>query len=138
MTAASAAVLVALVGLAAVLAVQSRANATSTAKNAELDRANADLRESNARRTRPTPALAEANGRVQARFDLAREAIRSFQAGVNEDEMLKERASSRPLRDKLLRSAAGFYDKLGDAAPGPGRPPPRRRSWPSRTPSWAS
>jgi hypothetical protein len=49
-SAAAAAVLVALAGLATVLAVQRGANA----------------------------ALAEANGRVQARFDLAREAIRSF------------------------------------------------------------
>ena len=62
-----------------------------------MDEANADL--------------AEANTKVEARFELAREAIRSFQDGVNEDDMLKGQ-ELKDLRDKLLRSAAGFYQKL--------------------------
>jgi tRNA A-37 threonylcarbamoyl transferase component Bud32 len=61
-TAASATVLMAVVGLAGMLAVQARANRALMAKNDELDKA---------------------NGRVQVRFDLARDAIRSFQAAVN-------------------------------------------------------
>jgi serine/threonine-protein kinase len=84
-TAAVAAVLVALGGTAAVLAVQTRANA-------ELTRSKAA---------------------VQARFELAREAIRSFKAGVEQEEALKENRL-RPLRNKLLGSARRFYDRLGD------------------------
>ena len=103
-TAASAAVLVAVVGLAGVLAVQSQANTRLESKNKELDKANKLKDEANA-------GLVEANGRVQARFDLAREAIRSFQQGVNEDDMLKGK-ELEALRNKLLRSAAGFYEKL--------------------------
>ena len=103
-TAASAAVLVAVVGLAAVLAVQSRANLALTAKNAELDMANRREAAANAE-------LRESNDRVQARFYLAREAIRSFQQGVTEDDMLKGE-ELKGLRNKLLRSAAGFYEKL--------------------------
>src|SRR5262249_55804480 len=62
-------------------------------------------------------ALAEANGRVQARVELAREAIRSFKRGVEEEEALKE-DRLRPLRDKLLDSARRFYDRLGDLLEG--------------------
>ena len=69
------------------------------------------------RRTRPTRRLAEANGRVQARFELAREAIRSFKAGVEEEGALKE-DRLRPLRDKLLGSARRFYDRLSDLLEG--------------------
>jgi serine/threonine protein kinase len=90
MTTVSAAVLVAVAGLASVLAVQARANRELLGKNAEL---------------------ADANRRVQARFELAHDAIRAFQAGVNEDEMLKD-AALEGLRNKLLRSAAGFYERL--------------------------
>ncbi len=103
-TAASAAVMMAGVGLAGVLLVQSSANATLRAKNTELDRANA-------REAAANDGLREANARVQARFDLAREAIRAFQDGVTEDDMLKGE-NLKGLRDKLLRSAAGFYEKL--------------------------
>ena len=117
-TAASAAVLMAIVGLSAILAVQSQANAALEVKNQALTaanhretKANLALRESNRQKDQANAALAEANGRVQARFELAREAIRAFQAGVTEDEMLKE-DRLRPLRDKLLHSAVGFYEKL--------------------------
>jgi len=103
-TAASATVLMAVVGLAGVLAVQSKANAALSAKNTELDKANRLKDEANA-------GLVDANGRVQARFELARDAIRSFQDGVNEDDMLKGE-ELKGLRNKLLRSAAGFYEKL--------------------------
>jgi eukaryotic-like serine/threonine-protein kinase len=103
-TAASATLLMAVVGLAGVLAVEARANKALTAKNSELDNANRLKDEANA-------GLLEANDRVQARFELAREAIRSFQAGVNEDDMLKGK-ELEGLRNKLLRSAAGFYERL--------------------------
>jgi tetratricopeptide (TPR) repeat protein len=91
-------------GSATVIAVQSRANRALEAKNAQLNEANA--RESSA-----NASLREANERVQVRFDLAREAIRAFQQGVNEDDMLKGK-ELEGLRNKLLKSAAGFYEKL--------------------------
>ncbi len=96
-TAAAAAVVVAIVGLSAVLVVQSQAQERLAAKNRELNGANADL--------------VAANGRVEARFGLAVEAIRSFSAGVQDEDVLKNDAL-KPTRDKLLRSAAAFYRKL--------------------------
>jgi serine/threonine protein kinase len=125
-TAASAAVLMAVVGLSAVLAVQARANTALDAKNRALDRANTDLRlaneretkantdlrESNRQKDEANSALAGANVRVQARFELARDAIRTFKSGVEQDETLKE-DRLKPLRDKLLGSARQFYDRLG-------------------------
>src|SRR5262249_13020874 len=87
-TAGAAAVLVALAGLGAVLAVQRGANRALAAKNDDLDRANDGLREAMRQKDIANAALGEANGRVQARFDLAREAIRSFQAGVEEEDAL--------------------------------------------------
>jgi serine/threonine-protein kinase len=96
-TGAAAAVLVGVVGLSAVLAVQARANGVLEAKNGDLTRANT--------------ALAEAKDRETARFALAAEAIKLFQGQVGGDLILKE-DRFKPLRDKLLRSAADFYIKL--------------------------
>ncbi len=117
-TAASATVLMAVVGLAGVLAVQSRANEALTAKNIELDKANrlkdeanAGLLQANARLEAKNAELDDANAQVKARFELAREAIRSFQQGVTEDAMLKGE-ELKGLRNKLLSLAAGFYQKL--------------------------
>jgi serine/threonine protein kinase/tetratricopeptide (TPR) repeat protein len=117
-TAAAAAIVAGVIGLSAVLAVQTKANAALDAKNQALtaanareSEANAALRESNRQKDQANAALADANARVQARFELAREAIRAFQAGVTEEEMLKE-DHLKPLRDKLLRSAVGFYQRL--------------------------
>ena len=118
-TAVGAAGLAALIGLAAVLGVQRQSNAVLAAKNNALDRANVSLREAIDQKDAANTALGEANGRVQARFELAREAIRSFKAGVEEEEALKE-DRLRPLRDKLLGSARRFYDRLGDLLRGPG------------------
>jgi serine/threonine-protein kinase len=83
-TGAAAAGLAALVGLGAVAAVQMRANA-------ELTRSKAA---------------------VQTRYDLAVEAIKTFHTGVSEDFLLKQ-DQFRELRDRLLKSAADFYGKLG-------------------------
>jgi serine/threonine-protein kinase len=83
-TAAAAAVFVALAGLAAVLAVQTKANA-------ELTRSKAA---------------------IQARYDLAVDAIKTFHTGVSEDFLLKEE-KFKELRDRLLKSASYFYGKLG-------------------------
>src|SRR5262249_44217652 len=115
--AAVATVLVALAGLASVLAVQRGANRALAAKNTALDRANTKLREAIGQKDAANTALGEANERVQARFDLAREAIRSFKEGVEQEETLKENRL-QSLRDKLLESARRFYDKLGDLLQG--------------------
>ncbi len=105
------------VGLGGVLAVQRRANRVLAARNADLDRANTSLREAIGQKDAANSALAEANDRVQARFELARDAIQSFKRGVEEEEALKENRL-RPLRDKLLGSARRFYDRLGDLLKG--------------------
>ncbi len=91
-------------GTATVIAVQSRANAALQANNAQLLRANE-------RESAASAELREANERVHARFELAQEAIRAFQQGVNDDDMLKGK-ELEGLRSKLLKSAAGFYQKL--------------------------
>ena len=82
-TAAAVALVVATLGLASVLAVQYRANVE----------------------------LAAANTRVQARFDLALEAIKTFHSGVSEDVLLKN-DNLKPVRDRLLKDAAEFYERL--------------------------
>jgi eukaryotic-like serine/threonine-protein kinase len=82
-SAAAAAVLVALVGLAVVLAVQARANHD----------------------------LSAANERERARFDLAMESIRTFNAGISQDVLLRE-PRFQALRGKLLQGARDFSLKL--------------------------
>jgi serine/threonine protein kinase/tetratricopeptide (TPR) repeat protein len=77
-------------GLAAVLAVQQRANAALAAKNA---------------------ALADEHAKVEARFELAQRAIALFHTGVSEDALLKN-AEFKELRKKLLKEAADFYADL--------------------------
>ena len=103
-TAAAAAMLVALAGTAAVLAVQTRANA-------ELKRANDELAIANAKVTRSNADLQAANERERQRFDLAMEAIKLFHGEVSEDLLLKEK-QFEGLRTKLLKGAADFYGKL--------------------------
>jgi hypothetical protein len=49
---------------------------------------------------------------VQERFDLAMEAVQSFDTGVTEDFLLKEE-QFKSLRDRLFKSAGEFYGKLG-------------------------
>jgi serine/threonine-protein kinase len=92
------------VGLAAVLAVQTRSNAA-------LKAANNDLAAANAKVTRANADLAAANGRERARFALAQEAIRTFHSGVSEDVLLKQE-EFKVLRTKLLQGARDFYRKL--------------------------
>ncbi len=82
-TGAAAALLVALVGLGAVAVVQAKANAE----------------------------LTQSRAAVQARYDLAVVAIKTFHTGVSEDFLLKQ-DQFKELRDRLLRSAAEFYGRL--------------------------
>jgi serine/threonine-protein kinase len=90
-TAAAVALVAGVLGLAGVLAVQTKAKADLADANAELTRSKAA---------------------VQARYELAVEAIKIFHTGVSEDFLLKQ-DQFRALRDRLLRSAADFYGKLG-------------------------
>jgi serine/threonine-protein kinase len=102
--AAGAAVLVALAGLGIVLAVQARAND-------HLLRANESLAAANARVMTANSELEAANGRERQRFDLATEAIRRYHTGVSEDFLLRQ-DQFKELRDRLLRDAVAFYQKL--------------------------
>ena len=93
------------VGLSAVLVVRTRAKA--------------DIARALGRETNANKALADANDElhrsraaVQARYDLAVEAIKTFHTGVSEDFLLKEE-KFQALRDRLLKSASNFYGKLG-------------------------
>ena len=49
---------------------------------------------------------------MQARYDLAVEAIKTFHTGVSEDFLLKQE-QFKDVRDRLLKSASDFYGKLG-------------------------
>jgi serine/threonine protein kinase/tetratricopeptide (TPR) repeat protein len=77
-------------GVASVVTVQGRANRELAAKNAEL---------------------ADEKAKVQARFVLAGKAIETFHIGVSEDVLLKKE-QFKELRQKLLKSAAAFYEQL--------------------------
>jgi serine/threonine-protein kinase len=103
-TAAGAALLVALAGTAAVLVVQTRANR-------ELKEANTELAIANQKVVRVNDELQAANGRERARFALAMEAIGTFHSGVSDDILLKQREFAA-LRTRLLRGAREFYQKL--------------------------
>jgi serine/threonine-protein kinase len=104
-TGAAAALLAGVVGLAAVLAVQTRAKAELARSLANETQANQNLAAANVE-------LARSQAAVQARYDLAVEAIKTFHTGVSEDFLLKEELF-KELRDRLLKSASDFYGKLG-------------------------
>jgi tetratricopeptide (TPR) repeat protein len=92
------------VGLAAVLAVQTGAKAQVTRALGRERDANQALAEAN-------DELARSKAAVQARYDLAVAAIQAFHTGVSEDFLLKQ-DQFQELRDRLLRSAQEFYGKL--------------------------
>jgi serine/threonine-protein kinase len=103
-TAAGVAAVVALAGLTGVAGVQARAND-------RLHRLNTSLEDANARVTSANAELLEASRRELERFNLAMDAIRLFHTEVSEDLLLKEKPFEG-LRNRLLRSAAGFYGHL--------------------------
>jgi hypothetical protein len=90
-TGAAAALLVGLIGLGTVASVQIQGRAALAAKNAELE---------------------AANTRVKARYDLAVDAVKTFHTGVSQDFLLQE-PQFKDLRDRLINSAANFYQRLG-------------------------
>ena len=97
-TAAGVALLAGVVGLSAVLVVERQAKA--------------DIARALASETRANTALADANTKVEARYELAMEAIKTFHTGVSEDFLLKQ-DQFKDLRNRLLNSALDFYGKLG-------------------------
>jgi serine/threonine-protein kinase len=97
-TAAAVALVAGVVGLSTVLAVQTRAKA--------------DIARALASETRANAALVAANARVEERYALAMQAIKTFHTGVSEDFLLKQ-DQFQELRDRLLNSAADFYGQLG-------------------------
>src|SRR5208283_3392527 len=99
-----AAFVMATIGLAAVLAVQTTANCSLILKNSELEALS--LRAVNSMRD-----LERANRRERARFELALEAIKTFHAGVSKDLLLKEKQFDG-LRTRLLRGATDFYHRM--------------------------
>ncbi len=102
----AATILASVVGLTAVLVVQTRANAS-------LQSANRDLAKANQRASDANRDLLLANSRERARFDLSLDAIKTFHGGVSEDLLLKEK-QFEGLRTKLLRGATDFYQRLED------------------------
>src|SRR5262249_41800603 len=92
------------VGLSAVLAVQTRAKA-------EVTRALAGERDADQALAAANDALARSKAAGQARDDLAVGATQTFHTGVSEDFLLKQ-DQFREVRDRLLRSTQDFYGKL--------------------------
>ncbi len=99
-TAAAATMVVGLVGLAAILMVQAQANAEIETALHNETRANVALAAANG-------DLARSKAAVQARYDLAVDAIKTFHTGVSEDFLLKEN-QFKDLRNRLLKAAQDF------------------------------
>jgi serine/threonine protein kinase/tetratricopeptide (TPR) repeat protein len=91
-------------GLVTVVAVQSAANARLSASLDRETRANAALAAAN-------EELSRSRAAVQARYELAVDAIKSFHSGVIEEFLLREEKFKEP-RDRLLKLASDFYGKL--------------------------
>jgi serine/threonine-protein kinase len=110
-------VLVALAGMASVLAVQAQANVGLKRSNDALVDANKRVRTAN-------DDLMAANARERARFDLAMDAVKLFHGEVSEDFLLKGKPFEA-LRTRLLRGAADFYTRLEDLLKGQSDRPSR-------------
>jgi serine/threonine-protein kinase len=110
-TTAAAVALVTLAALGVGYRREARYSSALAAANTNLNRKNTELSAANATITRANADLAASVVRERERFDLAREAIKSFTDGVREDETLKN-PNLAGLRTKLLRRSQEFYRKL--------------------------
>jgi serine/threonine-protein kinase len=99
-TAALAALVVAVGGLLAVTAVQAESGRQLAVKNRELQ-------DSNAR-------LARARDRAERRVDLALGAVENFRSAVDGNLDVENRPENEGLRKTLLRAPLAFYQKLRD------------------------
>ncbi len=104
-TAAAVALIAGVIGLSAILVVQTQAKTDIARALVNETRASRALAGAN-------EGLARSRAAVQARYELAVDAIKTFHTGVSEDFLLKEE-KFKALRDRLLRSASDFYGKLG-------------------------
>ena len=100
-------------GLTAVVAVEARANASLKAGNEALAVANARATKANTDLVHANAELKDSKAAVQARYDLAVEAIKTFHTGVSEDFLLKEdqfkeRRPALEIGRGLLRQARRF------------------------------
>ena len=95
----AAALIASMAGLGAIAVVQRAANIALAAKNDELTKANERVTTANA-------ALETANSKVQARYDLAVDAIKTYHTGCGSAGQLY--AGGRP--DPVLPTAAGCTD----------------------------
>ena len=103
--AAAVALLAGVVGLFAMVVVQTQAKA-------EIARALGRETSANKALAAANEELGRSRAAVQARYELATLAIKTFHTGVSEDFLLKEE-KFKDLRDRLLKSASEFYGKLG-------------------------
>jgi tetratricopeptide (TPR) repeat protein/tRNA A-37 threonylcarbamoyl transferase component Bud32 len=103
-TGAAAAILAAVAGLVAVLAVETRSNARLSASLQREIQARTELATANIELTHSRTA-------VQARFDLAMDAVKAYTTGASEDVLLRL-DQFKDLRAKLLAGALGFYRRL--------------------------
>jgi serine/threonine-protein kinase len=124
-TGAAVAILAGVVGLTAVLIVQTEAKGRLSRANAQLAasldreaRSNQGLAEANSALASANAELTRAQANVQARYDLAVQAIKTFYTGVSEDFLLKEEAF-KDLRDRLLPIGERVLRQAG-VAPGQG------------------
>jgi tetratricopeptide (TPR) repeat protein len=101
-----------LAGLTAVVVVQTKAKTKITQALDNETEANRALGVANESLATANTELARSKTAVQARYDLAVQAIKTFHTGVSEDFLLKE-PQFKELRDRLLKSASDFYGKLG-------------------------
>jgi serine/threonine protein kinase/tetratricopeptide (TPR) repeat protein len=120
-TSAAVAMVAVVVGLSAVLAVQTKSKADLATSLTRETNAKTALAATNAELTRSQAA-------VQARYDLAVEAIKTFHTGVSEDFLLKQE-QFKDVRDRLLKSASDFYGKLGALLGKESDLPSRRALW---------
>jgi eukaryotic-like serine/threonine-protein kinase len=111
-TAAAVGLVAAVMGLSAVLAVQTQAKARITQSLNRETAANEALAVTNGKLTDANEELGRSKAAVQARYDLAVAAIKTFHTGVSED-FLMTQDQFHEVRDGLLKSAADFYGKLG-------------------------
>ena len=126
-TAAAVALLAGVVGLFAVLVVQTQAKA-------EIAQALGREMSANKAQAAANMELSRSRSAVQARYNLAVDAIKTFHTGVSEDFLLKEE-KFKELRDRLLKSASDFYGKLS-ALLGNDSDLASRRRWRRQTSSW--
>ncbi len=110
----AAAGLAAIVGLAAVSAVQTGARRALDAKNAELTNANARLAEGNRKLAESNDALAIQRKRAEGNESQAIDAVKRFKDAIVENRELKNDPKLESLRKTLLKEPLAFLGRLRD------------------------